>query len=56
MRNRDIEELFELVTVGDTVEIYGETNSYLAQIFQPDIKPEPATILSASATVFSNIN
>jgi lipoprotein-anchoring transpeptidase ErfK/SrfK len=56
MRNRDIEELFELVTVGDTVEIYGETNSYLAQIFQPDIKPATAIVLSASATALSNIN
>jgi lipoprotein-anchoring transpeptidase ErfK/SrfK len=56
MRNRDIEELFELVTVGDPVEIYGETNSYLAQILQPKIKPEPATVLSAAATVFTNIN
>lgn len=56
MRNRDIEELFELVKVGDTVEIYGETNSYLAQIFQPEINPAPATVLSASASAFSNIN
>jgi lipoprotein-anchoring transpeptidase ErfK/SrfK len=56
MRNRDIEELFELVKVGDTVEIYGETNSFLAQIFQPEIKPAPATVLSASAAAFSNMN
>jgi lipoprotein-anchoring transpeptidase ErfK/SrfK len=56
MRNRDIEELFALVQVGDAVEIYNETNTYLTQIFQPEIKPEPLVVLSASATAFFNMN
>jgi lipoprotein-anchoring transpeptidase ErfK/SrfK len=33
MRNRDVEELFELVTVGDRVELYGERTAELEQIF-----------------------
>jgi hypothetical protein len=33
MRNRDIEELFELVRVGDMVELHAERSAELAQIF-----------------------
>jgi lipoprotein-anchoring transpeptidase ErfK/SrfK len=55
MRNRDVEELFELVKAGDAVEIYGERNLYLAQIFQIDVQPAYFPVLSAStATSFSN--
>lgn len=56
MRNRDIEELFELVKVGDAVEIYSETNSYLAQIFQSGILPAPDPALSASAATSLSVN
>jgi len=39
MRNRDVEELFEMVAVGDAVELYGETNTELDRIFgaRPDL-------------------
>jgi hypothetical protein len=33
MRNRDVEELFEMVSVGDVVELRGERDAELAQIF-----------------------
>jgi lipoprotein-anchoring transpeptidase ErfK/SrfK len=33
MRNRDVEELYKLVAVGDTVELHGERNPELDQIF-----------------------
>jgi lipoprotein-anchoring transpeptidase ErfK/SrfK len=56
MRNRDIEELFELVKVGDAVEIYDESNPLLAKIFQSEAKPAADPVLSASAAVLSNAN
>lgn len=52
MRNRDIEELFELVEVGTVVELHDKHNEYLAQIFenkmQQEPSPEPAVTLAAS--------
>ena len=33
MRNRDVEELFKMVAVGDQVELHGERNAELARIF-----------------------
>ncbi len=33
MRNRDVEDLFQRVSVGDVVELHGERNAELAQIF-----------------------
>jgi lipoprotein-anchoring transpeptidase ErfK/SrfK len=33
MRNRDVEQLFEMVSVGDTVEIRGERDQGIARIF-----------------------
>jgi lipoprotein-anchoring transpeptidase ErfK/SrfK len=33
MRNRDIEQFFRMVRVGDTVEIHGERNEQIAQVF-----------------------
>jgi lipoprotein-anchoring transpeptidase ErfK/SrfK len=53
MRNRDVEELFDLVKVGDAVELVTETSEELARIFNPN-GPEKtdahkATILVASA-------
>jgi lipoprotein-anchoring transpeptidase ErfK/SrfK len=34
--NRDIEQLFEMVKVGDVVELHGEVTGEIAQIFHPD--------------------
>src|SRR5215467_8274497 len=39
MRNRDVEQLFELVKVGDTVELHGEVSDEIAQIFHPAAEP-----------------
>jgi lipoprotein-anchoring transpeptidase ErfK/SrfK len=33
MRNRDVEELYGLVSIGDTVDLYGERTPELARIF-----------------------
>ncbi len=33
MRNRDVEELFEMVSVGDTVEMYGERSPETERLF-----------------------
>lgn len=49
MRNRDVEELFELVKAGDAVAIYNERTLYLAQIFQTDVQSASLPVLSASA-------
>ena len=42
MRNRDVEELFQMVSVGDAVELVGERNAQTAELFGP--------VVSASAT------
>jgi lipoprotein-anchoring transpeptidase ErfK/SrfK len=48
MKNRDVEELFELVKAGDTVEIYDERTPELAQIFKIETPASAAPVLSAS--------
>jgi lipoprotein-anchoring transpeptidase ErfK/SrfK len=45
MRNRDVEELFKMVAVGDQVELHGERDSELAHIFGT-----PAVVASAGET------
>jgi len=42
MLNRDVEQLFDLVKVGDVVELHGEVNDEIAQIFHP--APEPVLV------------
>ncbi len=42
MAKPDLEELFALVQVGDTVELVGERNEETAQLFGTDEKPAPA--------------
>lgn len=37
MRNRDVEELFELVAVGDTVDLYGERTEETEKVFGPAV-------------------
>jgi lipoprotein-anchoring transpeptidase ErfK/SrfK len=41
MRNRDVEQLFKMVAVGDTVELIGERTDEIARIFAP------ATVIAA---------
>ena len=45
MRNRDVEELYTMVAVGDQVELYGERTPELEQIFG-----EPAVATDAAAS------
>ena len=45
MRNRDVEELFKMVAVGDQVELHGERDAELAHIFGT-----PALVASAGET------
>jgi len=42
LRNRDIEELFTLVTTGDQVELYGERTNETAQILGTGTQAAPA--------------
>jgi lipoprotein-anchoring transpeptidase ErfK/SrfK len=37
MRNRDVEDLFARVAVGDVVELHGERDAELAQIFDSTV-------------------
>jgi hypothetical protein len=53
MRNRDVEELFELVKAGDAVEIYAERTLELEQIFKIDAPPASGPVLSASVDSIS---
>jgi lipoprotein-anchoring transpeptidase ErfK/SrfK len=45
MRNRDVEQLFELVQIGDIVELHGEVTDEISQIFHPAAEP----VLTAAA-------
>jgi hypothetical protein len=45
MLNRDVEELFKTVRIGDVVELHGEVNDEIAQIFHPAGEP----VLTAAA-------
>jgi lipoprotein-anchoring transpeptidase ErfK/SrfK len=56
MRNRDVEELFELVKAGDVVEIYGERNLSLAEIFKTEPLSAALPILSASSAASFSVN
>jgi len=47
MRNRDVEELFEMVAVGDAVELHEERTPELERIFGP--VAVPATLVEQSA-------
>jgi len=53
MRNRDVEELFEMVAVGDTVELVGERNPETKRLFGPPaaVQSAEAALADASATM-----
>jgi lipoprotein-anchoring transpeptidase ErfK/SrfK len=46
MRNHDVEELFTLVKIGDVVELHGEVDGLVAQIFH---HPTNEPVMTASA-------
>src|SRR2546425_5619313 len=51
MRNRDIEELFEMVRAGDVVELYAERTEELAQIFGFSGSDADVTVPRAASTM-----
>jgi len=50
MRNQDVKELFEIVAVGDSVELVGERTPELAKIFGTDTLTQSVTVKSQSQT------
>jgi hypothetical protein len=48
MRNRDVQELFELVRAGDVVELHGERDAVVASIFGTDGAPVAAGLRTAA--------
>jgi len=53
MAKKDLEELFPLVKVGDRVEIRGERDEQLAQIFGVEADATPSTVVMAQAETMS---
>jgi lipoprotein-anchoring transpeptidase ErfK/SrfK len=57
MAKKDLEEMYEMVSVGDTVELVGERNEKTAQLFGGELKPalagaqEPVLTASISPAV-----
>jgi len=54
MNNRDVEQLFEMVSVGDSVELFSERNNETDEIFGPVVVTfvgprQPVTLVEASA-------
>jgi lipoprotein-anchoring transpeptidase ErfK/SrfK len=49
MSKRDLEELFELVKVGDTVEIHGERNEQIVAVFGAGARTETVAQVGAEA-------
>ena len=54
MARKDLEEMYEMVSVGDTVELVGERNEETAQLFDGEKKPvvadEQEPVMTASIT------
>jgi|SRR5215471_6289360 len=51
MRNREVEELFKMVAVGDKVELVGERTDELARIFAPAVVAEAETAVAGGGGV-----
>jgi len=54
MNNRDVEQLFEMVSIGDSVELFSERNNETDEIFGPVVVTfvgprQPVTLVEASA-------
>ena len=49
LSNRDLEELCELVNVGDAVEIHGERNEQIATVFKTSAETETVTQVQSEA-------
>lgn len=55
LRNSDVEELFEMVSVGDTVELYAEHTPELDDIFGAAAPRTAATVIPAGATTVAQV-
>ena len=49
LRNRDIVQFFTMVNIGDTVEIHGERDEQIAEIFGGDVDAPATTVAQAHA-------
>jgi hypothetical protein len=49
MAKADLEELYELVAVGDTVELVGQRNEETAQLFSGVEKPAEEPVMTAQS-------
>lgn len=56
MRNQDVEELFELVHVGDTVELHAESNPQVARLFGEPAGAESAKVAMVAMAVVGGGN
>jgi hypothetical protein len=56
MAKTDVQELFELVTVGDTVELVGERNEKTAQLFSDGQKPAAVAAAQPNQTAMVSPN
>ncbi len=50
MRNRDVEDLFERVRIGDVVELHAERDAVIAQVFGGTPVPAMGTVLATVAS------
>jgi lipoprotein-anchoring transpeptidase ErfK/SrfK len=50
MAKKDLEEMYEMVSVGDTVELVGQPNEETAQLFRGDQKPVVAGVQEPEVT------
>lgn len=55
MAKKDLEELYTLVEVGDTVELVGERNEETAQLFSGDQQLAPATVQQPMLTAQTGV-
>jgi hypothetical protein len=50
MAKADLEELYELVAIGDTVELIGQRNEETAQLFSGSVEPAETPAITAQST------
>jgi hypothetical protein len=50
MRNRDIVQFFAMVNVGDTVEIHGQRDEEIAEIFGGDVDETAVRVAHIAST------
>lgn len=56
LRNRDIEELFNLVSIGDVVELHGEVDSRIQEVFKHRRSTSDSLTQSSTLAVAATVN